>query len=66
MMDWLRKRLIGKIVSLADAGLAVLEARGAKINGRSATELRAMIARRRAQPLGQADAGDPSGRSNQN
>jgi len=62
MLDLLRKKLTDKIVSLADAGLAVLEARGATINGRSATELRAMIARRRAQQPGQPEDGPETGK----
>jgi len=60
MMESLRRKLTDRIVSLADAGLAVLETRGAKINGRSAAELRELIARRRAQQLGQPEVGDPS------
>lgn len=66
MLDLLRKKLTEKIVSFADAGLAVLEARGARINGRSATELREMIARRRAQQPAQPKAGDPPTQGNRN
>jgi hypothetical protein len=62
-MDPVRKMLTQKLISLADDCLALLETRGAVINGRCATSLRDRLQRARAGQSNEADrqgAADPS------